>query len=88
LIHFFIAFASFSSINFLSFTITFQLSHNISQRAILLTASAPSFNTLCNTGLNGVSIKPCLSTFEYEAKCSTNHIFGHSGVAIGHILPY
>jgi hypothetical protein len=43
---------------------------------------------MCATFLNGVKINPYLSTFEYEAKCNTSPIFGPSGVAIGHILPY
>jgi len=88
LIFSFISFAFFSLISSLSFTISFQSSQIISPKAILLIIDFQSFLTLCSTALKGVNIKPYLSTFAYEAKCNTNQIFGPSGVAIGHILPY
>ncbi|MDR3150437.1 MAG: hypothetical protein LBU14_02195 [Candidatus Peribacteria bacterium] len=72
----------------MSLIITFQSSPKMSKSAILFNASFQSFFTLCSIILNGVSKKPYLSTFAYDAKCKTSPIFGHSGVAIGQILPY
>jgi hypothetical protein len=82
------AFASSSVIKLLSFTINLPSSQIISQSAILFIADFQSFFAVCSIVLNGVNKNPCLSTFEYVAKCRTSQIFGPSGVAIGHILQY
>jgi hypothetical protein len=88
LIFSFITLAWLSVIYSFSGTITFQSSQTILSKAILLIADFPSFLTICSTFLNGVKINQYLSTLEYEARCNTSQMFGHSGVAIGHILQY